>query len=93
MRRDVSAATSEWPAWLRRHTAIELLGPPRLFFACLTIALSLLSIVYVGSWNAQHYPIPLGYDAQPNVDYAHVVMHRHRLPTPTESGESNQPPA
>lgn len=88
----MSAATSEWPAWLRRRTAVELLGPPRMFFAWLTIALCLGAIVYVGAWNAQHYPILLGYDAQPHVDYAHVLLREHRLPTPTESGEANQPP-
>jgi hypothetical protein len=89
----VSAADSQWPAWLRRHTAVEFLGPPRLFFAWLTIALSLLMIVYVGAWNAAKYPIVLGYDARPNIEYAHFLLDKHRIPTPDESGESNQPPA
>ena len=89
----MSAADSQWPAWLRRHTGVELLGPPRLFFAWLTIALSLLMIVYVGAWNAAKYPIVLGYDARPNIEYAHFLLDKHRLPTPAESGESNQPPA
>jgi hypothetical protein len=89
----VSAADSQWPAWLRRHAGVELLGPPRLFFAWLTIALSLLMIVYVGAWNAAKYPIVLGYDARPNIEYAHFLLDKHRLPTPAESGESNQPPA
>jgi 4-amino-4-deoxy-L-arabinose transferase-like glycosyltransferase len=89
----VSAADSQWPAWLRRHTGVELLGPPRLFFAWLTIALSLLMIVYVGAWNAAKYPIVLGYDAQPNAAYAHILLDQHHIPTPEQSGESNQPPA
>lgn len=89
----MSAADSQWPAWLRRHTGVEFLGPPRLFFAWLTIALSLLMIVYVGAWNAAKYPIVLGYDAQPNAAYAHILLDQHHIPTPEQSGESNQPPA
>jgi 4-amino-4-deoxy-L-arabinose transferase-like glycosyltransferase len=89
----VSAADSQWPTWLRRHTGVELLGPPRLFFAWLTIALSLMMIVYVGAWNAAKYPIVLGYDAQPNAAYAHILLDQHHIPTPEQSGESNQPPA
>ena len=84
---------SQWPAWLRRNTGVEVLGPPRLFFAWLTIALSLLAIVYVGAWNAAKYPISLGYDAQPNAAYAHILLDQHHIPTPAQSGEANQPPA
>jgi 4-amino-4-deoxy-L-arabinose transferase-like glycosyltransferase len=89
----VSAPEPLWPAWLRRHSGVELLGPPRLFFAWLTIALSLGAIVYVGAWNAAKYPIPLGYDAQPNIFYAHILLDQHHIPRPDQSGESNQPPA
>lgn len=89
----MSAATSEWPAWLRRRSAVELLGPPGRFFAWVTIALSLGAILYVGAWNAAKYPIPLGYDAQADVNYAHVLLSEHRLPTAAESGSSSQPPA
>lgn len=89
----MSAATSEWPAWLRRRTAVELLGPPGRFFAWVTIALSLLTIIYVGGWNAAKYPISLGYDAKPNADYAHILLDQHHIPRPDQSGESNQPPA
>lgn len=89
----MSAADNQWPAWLRRHTAVELLGPPRVFFAWLTIALSLLMVVYVGAWNAGNYPIALGFDAQPNAAYMHVLLDDHRLPRADESGEANQPPA
>ena len=88
----MSAATSEWPAWLRRRTAVELLGPPGRFFAWVTIALSLLSIVYVGGWNAAKYPIVLGYDAQPNAAYAHILLDQHHIPRPDQSGEARQPP-
>ena len=88
-----AVASSQWPTWLRRHTGVEFLGPPRLFFAWTTIALSLLAIVYVGGWNAAKYPISLGYDAQPNVQYAHVLLDQHHIPRPEQSGESNQPPA
>lgn len=88
----MSAATPEWPAWLRRRTAVELLGPPRLFFAWLAIALSLGAIVYIGAWNANHYPISLGYDAQSHLEYANVLIRQHHLPSATESGEANQPP-
>jgi hypothetical protein len=89
----VSAAESQWPAWLRRHTGVELLGPPNLFFARLTIALSLGAILYVGLWNAAKYPISLGYDAQPNAAYIHILLDQHHIPRPDQSGEANQPPA
>jgi hypothetical protein len=89
----VSAAPQPWPEWIRRHTALELLGPPGLFFAKLTIALSLGAILYVGAWNAAKYPISLGYDAQPNIFYSHFLLDQHHIPTPEQSGESNQPPA
>jgi len=88
----VSAAESQWPAWLRRRTGVEFLGPPKLFFARLTIALSLGAILYVGAWNAAKYPISLGYDAQPNIDYAHILLDQHHIPRPDQSAESNQPP-
>ena len=83
---------STWPGWLRRQSGVELLGPPRLFFAWVTIALSLLAILYVGAWNAAKYPVPLGYDAQGHVDYTHVLLREHHIPTSTQSAESNQPP-
>lgn len=89
----IGDAASSWPAWLRRHTAVELLGEPAVFFAWLTVALSLLAIGYVGSWNARHYPIPLGYDAQGHTDYEHTLVRFHHLPSREESAESNQPPA
>jgi 4-amino-4-deoxy-L-arabinose transferase-like glycosyltransferase len=89
----VSAATSEWPGWLRRHTAVELLGEPGRFFAWLTIALSLLTIAYVGGWNAAKYPVPLGYDSAPNAAYMHVLLDQHHIPRAEQSAESNQPPA
>jgi hypothetical protein len=89
----VSVAPKPWPEWVRRHTALELLGPPGLFFAKLTIALSLGAILYVGAWNAAKYPVSLGYDAQPNVFYSHFLLDQHHIPTPEQSGESNQPPA
>ena len=83
----------DWPLWLRRRSGVEHLGPPDRFFAWLTIGLAFLVLLYVGVWNAQHYPVPLGYDAQPNVFYSHVLLDQHHLPTPEQSGESNQPPA
>jgi hypothetical protein len=89
----VSAAESQWPAWLRRRTGVEFLGPPNLFFARLTIALSLGAILYVGAWNAAKYPLSLGYDAQPNAAYIHVLLDQHHIPRPDQSGEANQPPA
>jgi hypothetical protein len=89
----VSADAKPWPEWVRRHTALELLGPPGLFFAKLTIALSLGTMLYVGAWNAAKYPVSLGYDAQPNVFYSHFLLDQHHIPTPEQSGESNQPPA
>jgi hypothetical protein len=89
----VSAAESHWPAWLRRHTGVEFLGPPNLFFARLTIGLSLFMILYVGLWNAAKYPISLGYDAQPNAAYIHILLDQHHIPRPDQSGEANQPPA
>lgn len=88
----MSATESHWPAWLRRHTGVEFLGPPRLFFAWLTIALSLGAILYVGSWNAAKYPIILGYDMQPNAAYAHILLDQHHIPRRDQSAESNQPP-
>ena len=89
----MSAAESQWPAWLRRRTGVEFLGPPNLFFARLTIALSLGAILYVGAWNAAKYPLSLGYDAQPNAAYIHVLLDQHHIPRPDQSGEANQPPA
>jgi hypothetical protein len=89
----VSVAPKPWPEWVRRHTALELLGTPGLFFAKLTIALSLGAILYVGAWNAAKYPISLGYDAEPNIFYSHFLLDQHHIPTPEQSGESNQPPA
>ena len=89
----MSAAESQWPAWLRRRTGVEFLGPPNLFFARLTIALSLGAILYVGAWNAAKYPISLGYDAQPNAAYIHILLDQHHIPRPDQSGEANQPPA
>jgi len=89
----VSATESHWPAWLRRHTGVEFLGQPNLFFARLTIGLSLFAILFVGGWNAAKYPLSLGYDAQPNIDYAHILLDQHHIPRPDQSGEANQPPA
>jgi 4-amino-4-deoxy-L-arabinose transferase-like glycosyltransferase len=89
----LSATESQWPSWLRRHTGVEFLGSPNLFFARLTIALSLGAILYVGAWNAAKYPISLGYDAQPNAAYIHVLLDQHHIPRPDQSGEANQPPA
>jgi hypothetical protein len=89
----VSAPESHWPAWLRRRTGVEFLGPPNLFFARLTIALSLFAILYVGAWNAAKYPISLGYDAQPNAAYIHILLDEHHIPRSDQSGEANQPPA
>ena len=89
----MSAAESHWPAWLRRRTGVEFLGPPNLFFARLTIVLSLGAILYVGAWNAAKYPLSLGYDAQPNAAYIHVLLDQHHIPRPDQSGEANQPPA
>lgn len=89
----MSAAESQWPAWLRRRTGVDFLGPPGRFFALLTIALSLGAILYVGAWNAAKYPLSLGYDAQPNAAYIHVLFDQHHIPRPDQSGEANQPPA
>ena len=88
----MSSVDSQWPAWLRRRTGVEFLGPPRLFFAWLTIALSLMMIVFVGAWNAAKYPIVLGYDVGSNVAYAHVLLDEHHIPTPSQSAEAHQPP-
>lgn len=90
---DAAAAPSSWPGWLRRHTAVDHLGPPNRFFPWLTIALAFVTIVYVGGWNAAHYPPPLGYDAAPNAQYMHVLLDQGHIPTPEQSGEANQPPA
>jgi hypothetical protein len=89
----LSATESQWPSWLRRHTGVEFLGSPNLFFARLTIALSLGAILYVGAWNAAKYPLSLGYDAQPNAAYIHILLDQHHIPRPDQSGEANQPPA
>jgi hypothetical protein len=89
----VSAVDNQWPAWLRRHTGVEHLGPPARVFAWLTIALAFLMLLYVGVWNAAKYPISLGYDSQPNVTYMHILLDEHHIPRPDQSGEANQPPA
>lgn len=74
----------------RRRTAGLALGHPRVTWAAVVVAFA--TIVFVGVWNAQRYPVPLGYDAQGHVDYAHVLLHQHRLPRPTETNEAGQPP-
>jgi hypothetical protein len=84
---------SGWPEWLRRRTPVELLGEPRVFFAWVAIALSLLLVAFVGVWNANRYPISLGYDVSEHTAYAHEVLHNHRLPTAATHGEYNTPPA
>ncbi len=71
---------------------VEALGEPPLFFAWLAIAFAFLVLVYVGAWNAQKYPVPLGYDAQGHIDYAHILLHDHKLPTASEASEYRQPP-
>ena len=86
-------AESTWPGWLRRRSGVELLGPPRLFFAWLAIALSLFLVAYVGAWNANHYPTALGYDATEHMTYAHNLLHNHQLPSAATHGEYNTPPA
>ena len=88
----MSTAAKPWPEWVRRHTALELLGPPGVFFAKLTIVLSLGAILYVGGWNAARYPIVLGYDMQPNAAYAHILLDQHHIPHPDQSAEAHQPP-
>lgn len=73
--------------------AVDFLGPPGRFFAYVGIAFSLLAIVYVGVWNANRYPITLGYDSTAHLSYGHVILRQHRMPTASESGEYNHPPA
>ena len=85
-------ATTAWPSWARRLIYVEALGEPARFAAWLGIGLAFLVLGYVGVWNAQHYPIPLGYDAQGHVDYAHTLLHDHRLPTVADASEYRQPP-
>jgi hypothetical protein len=82
----------EWPQWLRRHTGVDQLPEPRVFFAWTAIALAFGVIAYVGCWNAAKYPIVLGYDYNSNAQYMHVLLSEHRLPTQSESLESRQPP-
>ncbi|HEV7564606.1 MAG TPA: hypothetical protein VGO31_01445, partial [Microbacteriaceae bacterium] len=48
---------------------------------------------FVGAWNVANYPISLGYDAQPNATYIHILLDEHHIPRPDQSGEANQPPA
>jgi hypothetical protein len=71
---------------------VDGLGEPGVFLARVAICLAFVVIAYVGLWNAKWYPIPLGYDAQGNINYAHVLLHDHRLPTADESSEHGQPP-
>jgi hypothetical protein len=77
---------SSWLEW------VERLGDPRVVLARASIVLALVAIVLVGGWNAVRYPVPLGYDYQPNADYMHVLLEKHRLPTHAESQEAGQPP-
>lgn len=44
------------------------------------------------AWNAWHYDWLRGYDAFANEQYAHVVSHDYRLPSPDESGVWHTPP-
>jgi hypothetical protein len=88
----IGPTRADWPAWARRLFYVDGLGKPGVFLARLAICLAFVMIAYVGAWNAAWYPIPLGYDAQGDVNYSHVVLHDHRLPTAAESNEYRQPP-
>lgn len=74
-------------SWLGERVArVEAIG------ATTVIVVSLVVIAFVGCWNAMRYPIALGYDYRANVDYMHVLLDQHRLPTEEETAEANQPP-
>ena len=85
-------ADAAWPAWARRSFPVDALGAPGTFAAWMAICLAFVVIAFVGIWNAEVYPVPLGYDAQGHVDYAHVLLTKHHLPTAAESNEAGQPP-
>jgi hypothetical protein len=80
------------PTWARRVVRLDAPGGPARVAALILIGVAFLAIAFIGTWNAQRYPVPLGYDAQGHVDYAHVLLHDHRLPTATEASEYRQPP-
>ncbi|MFL5955224.1 MAG: hypothetical protein ACJ76I_14065 [Gaiellaceae bacterium] len=88
----MSGATSEWPAWLRRRTAVEVLGEPGIVFPWIAIGLAFLVMVFVGVWNAQHYPVGLGYDATEHLAYSDTIIHHGHLPTAAESAEYRSRP-
>ena len=90
------AGRLKWPA---RSTGPEALDAPsptapvrtpvwaRVAIACLFVLMT-----FVGVWNATRYPILLGYDAQEHMNYADVLIHQGRRPTPAESGAFYAPP-
>ncbi len=80
-----------WGSWRERVLAIGF-GEPARFAAFVSIAVAFFVIAFVGAWNAQNYPIPLGYDAQGHADYADVLLDQQRLPTKAEASEYRQPP-
>jgi hypothetical protein len=85
------AAGAAWPSWARRLFS-GARAAPEVFVARLAICSAFLVVLFVGAWNAQTYPVPLGYDAQGHVNYAHVLLREHRLPTAAEASEYQQPP-
>src|SRR6185437_14664820 len=58
-----SPTAAQWPAWVRGRLPVAALGAPGVFFARIAIGVAFVTIAFVGAWNAQHYPIALGYDA------------------------------
>jgi hypothetical protein len=58
----------------------------------IAIGVAFGAIAFIGIWNAQRYPVALGYDAQGHTAYAHILLHEHRLPSAAETNEAGQPP-
>lgn len=60
--------------------------------ARVAVGVAFAAIAFIGIWNAQRYPVALGYDAQGHTSYAHVLLHDHRLPNAADTNEASQPP-
>jgi hypothetical protein len=88
-----SATAAQWPAWARGRLPVAALGAPGVFFARIAIGVAFVTIAFVGAWNAQHYPIALGYDAHGHIAYAATLLDSHRLPENAgDTSEYRQPP-
>jgi 4-amino-4-deoxy-L-arabinose transferase-like glycosyltransferase len=87
-----------WPDVLRKRRTVRVaaeeadraVATP--LWAALAISVLFVVITFVGIWNAAHYPVILGYDAQEHMTYADQLIHQGTIPSSTQGGEYYTPP-